>query len=632
MKIVDVIPITKELVSGLPSENFSYFTAKNIEPGTLVSVPLKSKNTPAIVSSVQNAKDIKSDLKKKEFKLKPIKSILSAEFIRPEFITACAKTAKYFISPLGSTLKDFIPQAILENGSSFNIPKLNTPHSHFHICIVQARFEERMRHYKSVIREEFAKNHSVFFCAPTLADIEHDAPELQKGIENYSFILHSSLPSKKIRQIWAQAAKEKHPILIIATKSFLSLPRKDLGTIILDRENSGHYKFQKRPHADARKFAEFYAQEIKARLIFGDSVVRAEAFFKRESAETSLPSRILSGAEQILLNIKNKEGFSVISPELKQIIEEVQEKNEKIFLFAHRRGFSPITVCDDCQRTILCSKCDTPLVLHKNQGKNKNALFICHKCLAQIEAPEQCPNCQSWRLQSLGIGVQKTAEEVKKIAPKTKIFILDSDSVTNAKQADNLIKLFLNSPGSILIGTELALSHMRHLASQQVERVAIVSLDPLFALPDFKINEKIFYLLLELRALAKKTFLVQTRLAENSIFNEALRGNVSGFYKTELENRRLFQYSPYKTLIKITREGKDKLKIKKEIQALEQQLSQWIPFSYPAFTQKIKNIYSWHILLKINPEIWPNGDQKLYNLISSLPPSWKINVDPESLL
>jgi primosomal protein N' (replication factor Y) len=636
MKIVNVVPIAK----GISQENLSYFTSKNINAGALVTVPLRKKNVPAIVSSVHEIKHLKASLKKTQFALKSVKSIKSSEFLAPEFIESCRKIAKFFISSLGAVIKDLVPQAILENqGESFGVPK-DSPlgkSAHHEIILIQGHQKDRFQHYKSIVREEFAKNNSVFFCLPTTAEIDEFSKEIQRGIEKYSIILHSKISKKKIRELWKKAVQEKHPILIIATKLFLSLPRKDIGAIILDCENSSFYKLRKRPYLDVRKVAEILSQTMKIRLIVGDSLIRTETFYREggESGTNPPPARMLSEAEQIIIDLKQErtqaswqkpKTFSAITPQLQKILQEAYENNERVILFINRRGYSPTTVCNDCLRTILCDKCEAPLVLHKNS--NGNSVWVCHKCLSETKIPEQCPYCKSWRLETLGIGIQKVADEIIKFFPKLKLFRMDSDIIKNTKQGKEIINTFLTAPASVLIGTEILFSYL----NQPVERVAVISLDALFTMPDFRINEKIFHLLLKLRFLAKKTFLIQSRLGEQDLFNDAARGNISGFYKREIGSRKQFQYPPFKLLIKITREGKHKTQVKKEIEALEKQLEEWHPFSYPAFISKVKNIYTWHLLLKIDPDTWPDKQEKLRQILSSLPLAWKINIDPESLL
>lgn len=638
MKIVNVIPITK----GFSRENLSYFSAKNIPMGAVVIAPVRGKNTPAIVVSVEEVKGAKSRIKNSDFQMKAIKSVKSLSLVRPEFIDACKEIADYFISSTGAVLKDFLPQAILGSGLESDIScqddKQETVASGRHeIMLLQLPKKERLQYYRSVIREEFARDNSVFFCLPTVFDVIDFSEELQRGIEKYTIICHGKLAKKKAREAWLKAKKEKHPLLIVATKSFLSIPRKDISVIIIDRENSSAYKIQKQPYVDVRKSAEIISAKLKTKLIFGDSLIRSETLYRQESGEFQSPpsphSRILSEAEQVVIDMKknslpnwqNKtQNNVVISRELQALLEKTRENNERMILFANRRGYGSTTTCADCQRVILCDKCDSPLVLHKND----KFFFICHKCLSEKPAPEKCPYCKSWRIETFGIGVQKVADEVAQLFPQIKIFKMDGDVITKDSQGREMNNAFLSTSGAVLIGTEFLFSYI----NQPVERVAVISIDGLFTIPDFRINEKIFQLLLKLRSLAKKTFLMQTRLPEQNVFHNIIKGNIQGFYKEEIEERKRFGYPPFKLLIKMTKDGKGDASIAKEAEKMEKILAEWKPLNYKPFIPKIKNIYRRHILLKIDSLSWPKEQRKLHGILSSFAPAWKIEVDPESLL
>ena len=627
-------------------DNLSYFSAKGAPAGALVIVPVRRKNIPAIVVSVEDAKEVKNRIKSSDFQMKAVKSVKSPSFVRPEFIDACKEIADYFVSSTGAVIKDFLPQAVLENGPDEIFPHKNSKQEDIdsgrhEITLFQSPKKERLQYYKSIIREEFAKNHSVFFCLPTISDVIDFSEELQRGIEKYLITYHGKLTKKKAKEAWLKAKKEKHPLLIVATKSFLSIPRKDVSVIIVDHENSSAYKIQRRPYLDVRKSAEIISRKLKTKLIFGDDLIRSETLYKQGDGEfqslSASYSRILSAAEQVIVDMKESalsdwqkktKGNVVISQELQKLLEKNYENNEKAVLFVNRRGYSHTTVCSDCRHVILCDKCDTPLVLHKNEQDNKKIFFTCHKCLSEKPVPEKCPRCKSWRLETFGIGVQKTAEEVTRLFPKIKIFKMDSDVIAKDNQGREMIDAFLSASGAVLIGTELIFSYL----NQSVERVAIVSIDGLFTVPDFRINEKIFQILLKLRSLAKKTFLVQTRLADQNVFQNIVKGNISGFYKEEIENRKRFNYPPFKLLIKITKDGRNDAEVAKETEKLEKILNEWKPLSYKAFIPKIKNVYRRHILLKIDPLSWPSGQRKLHQILLSLAPSWKVEVDPESLL
>ena len=641
MKIIDVIPIAK----GIPQEKLSYFTSKDVSVGSLVSVSVRNREIPAIVSAVSDAKESKSSLKGSNFSIKPIKSIISPSLITPEFMDACKEIAEYYLASCGSVIKDFVPQIILENPSKQKLLVQNPTkeNNRNEITLIQSSKENRIHHYKSIVREELAKNKSVFLCVPTVAETENLFLELSRGIEKYVFVFSSKMPKKKITELWKKASEEKHPILVIATKYFLSLPRCDIGAIIVEQESSSAYKNQKKPYIDIRNSVEIISKKIKSRLIFGDELVRTETFYRQESREFSpssvLQPRITSDAEQMIISAKKHfeekkmTGKKFVStPDLVKAINGYVLKNEKIIIFANRKGHNPTTICGDCHRTILCEKCATPVVMRKNDSKS--IVQTCHKCLAELPAPDRCPYCNSWRLESYGIGGQMIAEEMRSFFPETKVFEINSDSVSNNKEGKKMADDFLLG-GGIAVGTEMFFSYIK----QPVDHVIAMSIDGLFAMPEFKMNEKIFRLLLKLKSLAKKTFTIQTRFPELPIFDNVLRGNISRFYKEEIDGRRLFQYPPFKLLIKITKENKNETMLNTEIEALQKILTEWSPAIYPAFIPKVKNFYIKHILLKIDPASWPPNktkqdlkQEKLYRILSSLPSSWKIDIGPESLL
>lgn len=641
MKIIDIIPIAK----GIPQEKLSYFTSKEVSVGALVSVPVRNKEIPAIVSAVSDAKEMKSSLKWSDFSIKPIKSIISPCLITTEFMEACKEIAEYYIAPCGSIIKDFIPQAILENNFKQKISLQNLPNqtSRQETAIIQSSGENRIHHYKSVVREELAKNKSIFLCVPSSADAEILFSELSRGIEKYVFVFSGKMPKKKMTVLWKEVSEEKHSVLIIATKSFLSIPRRDIGVIIVEQESSSAYKNQKKPYIDIRNSVEIISKKLKSKLIFGDELVRTETFYRQGAGEFSpssiLQPRMTSNAEQIIIDAKKyfedkkTSGNKFIStPDLIKIIDDCVSKKEKIIIFANRKGYSPTTICGDCHQTILCEKCSSPVVINKTNSKNNRQ--VCHKCLSELPAPDRCPYCKSWRLESYGIGAQMVAEEMRKFFPEVKVFEMNSDSISGDKEGKKIADdFYLN--GGIIVGTELIFSYIK----QPVDNVIAISIDGLFALPEFRMNEKIFRLLLRLKSLAKKTFAIQTRFPELPIFDNVLKGNISGFYKEETEERKLFRYPPFKLLIKITKENKNETLLNAEIEAMQKVLAEWNPTTYSAFIPKVKNFYIKHILLKIDPSLWssdkkeqPLNQEKLYRVLYSLPQSWKIDIGPESLL
>jgi primosomal protein N' (replication factor Y) len=431
-----------------------------------------------------------------------------------------------------------------------------------------------------------------------------------------------------------------HPILIIATPLFLSLPRADLPTLILEKENSSAYKNFSRPYIDWRFFAEKLAEQKKLRLIFGDLALRSETIYRLGRGEitpaATIKYRVYSDSRTQLwplIKKNKKDDFDIQSSMGERLlaqIENASDNNERFFIFAGQRGLTPITICRDCGLVMTCDICHSALAIHqKTRGESNevsdNHLFLCHKCGQVVEIDDHCPNCHGQRLTLLGFGAEKIEAEIRAHSPKIKVWRLDHDNAKTPAKAREIMNQFIASPGSVLIGTEMALNYLR----EKIENIAIVGLDNLFAKPDYRLGEKLFSELLRLRLLSSKRFFIQTRNPDEKVFQAVLSGNLLDFYRDELEERRQLGYPPFKTLIKISREGK-KEEIKKDLAQLEKSLAPWQPINYPSLTKSVKGLPVSNILVKLPSSAWP--DKKLLSLLKSLHPTFLIRVDPESVL
>ncbi len=632
MKLLKVFPITK----GVNKDSLSYFTTANILAGSIVKVPLRKKIVPALVVSVEEAISAKAEIKDADFTVRKIDKIKTSHLLTPEFMDSAVMVANYFSTTPGSILNSVIPKSIIENADKIkvDIHDLSKIRSHEKL-VIQCEDEERYATYKSLIREEFARGYSVFFCLPTIQDIKKAFEKLPKGIEQYTFVLHGQLTIKEQIELWNKATNEKHPVLIIATGSFLGIARSDIGTIIFDKENSRSYKHPTRPFIDFRIFAEKFAEKIKARLILGDLLLRTETLHRHHEAElfevSPLKYRSLTTGEHKLIDMKERlpdtpEGkapqFKMFNQEFLDLIKHNKENDEHMFVFVARRGLSPSTICSDCGLLVKCHTCGAPTVLHRAPTEN---FFLCHRCGEHRSALEKCRNCQSWRLATFGIGIEAVEAELEKIFPDLKIFKIDSDSASTHKKALETVTKFYTSPGSILLGTEMALLYLKDM----VANAGVVSMDSFFSIPDFRINEKVMNIILKIRSLTANKFLLQTRNADQPIFRYALGGNLADFYRDEIKEREQLNYPPFSLPIKITLTG-DKKTVLAGMEQLQKDLEPYTVDVFPAFIPKTPGKFSMHALIKISRNTWI--DEVLLNKLKALSPAYIINVDPDNLL
>lgn len=632
MYLIEVIPIAR----GISKETLSYFSSRPISPGSLVTVPLRKRLASALVISSDDAVKAKAFIRSSDFTMKKVGKFKSEPFLSEAFMKAARANAEFATSSLGSVLHALVPKAILEAVSVVNLKKsVAVSGTVFDRLALQSDNDERFANYRSLIREEFARKHSVFFCVPTAEDVKFFAAELSKGIENYTRALYGFLPKKKLQAAWKEIATEEHPILTVATGMFFSLCREDIGAIIIENESSRFYKLPLRPYVDVRTFAEFFAKEMKVKFIVGDTLLRTETIYRFEQGEFSelapLKFRSLSPAQSRVIDMsgyKKSAGgkFETVSLELGNLIQASHRRNERLFILATRRGLATHTVCGDCGTVVSCDRCSSPVILHRARAADGNQnFFFCHGCGRKRSAEERCVKCESWKLVALGVGLELVETEIRQKFPSVKIFRVDKDVATTAKHATKIVGDFYASPGTVLLGTEMALPYLY----KKIENTAVASLDSLFSFPDFRIHERILHVLLKVRSLASSFCIVQTRIPGEHILDYALKGNLIDFYREEIAARQTFNYPPFVTLIKVSLAGARAV-VAKEMEKLKDYFAPFSTEVFPAFLEESRGAFTMHGLVRLPSRSWVNPE--LLQKLLSLPPEFRVTVEPESLL
>lgn len=634
MEILEIIPFYKTL----RVNTLSYFSTKKVPVGSIVTINIRNKDVKGLVISKKEASDEKQEVKEKKFALKKIKSVSKNTILNQSIIKTSIELSDYFATSAGSIVTTIVPKFVLDNLDKVKktIIEENQKEETEEVAekyIIQESETERYSSYKRLVREEFAKKKSVLFICPTRQDVEYAHKKMSKGINENTYIFHSGISKTNLLKNWNEALLNKKQILIITTPTYLSIPREDIGSIIVERESSRSYKSIKSPYIDYRLFAEFYAKNKGIRFFLGDLVLRLETLLRLEEQEfyefTPLKYRTLTTANKKLVDMSEEkssdgETFVVISEKLKEIIKEAHEENENTFLFISRRGLSPTIVCMDCGTIVSCNNCDSPMVLHGKDPTEKNNFFLCHRCNEKRPSGELCKKCGGWRLKTLGTGSQLIEKELKKDFSDLKVFILDSDHAKTQKQAQVVIDNFNSNPGSVLIGTEMALLYLR----DEIDNVGIISIDSMFSNPDFNIKEKILNTLSNAKQKATKNFLIQTRKADEKIFNYIISGNLAEFIRLELDDRKKYDYPPYSILVKIIIKGTEK-GVERELESLREFLKEFELIEYPIIRESTKTKITKGILIRFERENWP--DKNLIEKLRLLPVYYKIVVNTENI-
>ncbi len=650
MKIVTVIPFKK----GIFKEELTYFTAKDISNGSIVEIPIRNKKILGLVVASGEATNEKSNIKDLPFNLKKIYETKEKAIFREEYLDSILDVSKYFVSKKGDAAATLIPAVFQEEYDQISkfknetinykkTPNYNQRNIKNEKLLFQAPLEDRISYYKTLIRGSFALKQSVFIVSPNKHEIERLYSSLCKGIEKFTFCIHGELSTKKQLQQFKEIVGSAHPILILGTAPYLSIPRYDLETIILENENTNSYKMNWRPHFDLRTFVEIFASKNDVKLILADSFLRFETIIRRDTENMNEVYPLsfhlsfngeIEIPEKEINPLAEKVKFQTISNNSLEKIKSALSEKKNVFIFALRKGLATMTICRDCNEPVICKKCSAPVVLYLSRNSQKR-MFICNKCGTERSPETICENCGSWNLMPLGIGTDTVFEELKRNLPKAQIFQLDKETAKTEKGAEKIIKEFEESKGAILVGTEMAFSYLK----EKVPLSIIASFDSLWSIPNYKMSEKIIQIIISILAKTEKRLIIQTKNEKDEAIQAVKNENLLNFVREELKDRKNLGYPPYKRFIKISHLGdkEDTIASRKYINEV---LKEYNPDIFSGFIAKLKNKYVTNILIKLKPQNWSlpelisnsSLDSKLFTKLASLPPDFEIYIDPEDLL
>ena len=377
---------------------------------------------------------------------------------------------------------------------------------------------------------------------------------------------HSGITKKNKKIIWNGIITEKIKV-VIGARSSLFLPFKNLGMIIVDEEHDQSYKQDEGVIYNARDMAISRAsfENIPINLI---TAVPSIETFKNVKVKKYKISKILNrfqnaslpNYEIIDLNKAKLQSKSWLSSEVIKKVKKHLDKKDQVLFFLNRRGFSPFVFCKKCLNTYLCPNCSINLVYHKHK---KN--LLCHYCGFKSNLNRKCIKNEICDFIFSGPGVERIAEEIKKIFPNENHIIFSSDTM-NKKNSLEILEKIVSNKISILIGTQL-ISKGFHFPN--LNCIVVVDIDLSSQGHDLRGAEKNLQLYHQLSGRAGRTgkpatvYFQTYNLNKNMIFDITNR-NPDIFLKKELELRKKNNLPPYQRFISLIITSNDEKKLQKQ--------------------------------------------------------------------
>jgi primosomal protein N' (replication factor Y) len=421
--------------------------------------------------------------------------------------------------------------------------------------------------YIHLIQEELAKGKQVLYMLPEIALTTQIINRLRGYFGTTVGVYHSCFNDLERVEIWEKTkgvGNEQRYGLVLGVRSSLFLPYENLGLIIVDEEHDGSYKQQDpAPRYNARDTAIVLASLHKAKTLLGSASPSVESYANAVNGKYGLvelnerfgairlPDIILADTREAY---RKKLMVSHFTPELLTAMDEALGKGEQIILFQNRRGFSPYVECTECGWIPRCDNCSVSLTYHK--GINK---LVCHYCGKTVDVPYRCGNCESTSIKTKGFGTEKIEDEIKIVFPDAKVGRMDQDTTRGKNGFDRIIKEFEEGRIDILAGTQMI---SKGLDFENLTVVGILNADNLLNFPDFRAHERGYQLIEQVSGRAGRRqkrgrVVIQTSDPRNKVIRQLLNHDYLGMFSTEINERRTFNYPPFRRMIRINMRHKN---------------------------------------------------------------------------
>ncbi len=501
--------------------------------------------------------------------------------------------------------------------------------------------------YINLIKEAIKNGYGSLFLVPEISLTTQMTERLEKQFSDSVAILHSKLTDAEKRKEWTYIRTGEKKI-VIGARSAIFAPVQNLKYIIIDEEHENTYKQDNNPRYHTKNVAIKRALiEGDVKVIFGSATPSFESYYQAEKNDIELVelkerfnNAKMPTYEIVDLN-NTPENFS---EELLKEMSGALGRKEQVILILNRKAFANLLKCKDCGHIPVCPNCSISLSYYKYENKLK-----CNYCGYEKYFNGKCEACGSEKVMQIGTGTEKIEEEIKSYFPESRTVRVDSETVKTKKDYEDIYNDFKNHKYDIMLGTQIIAKGFHF---PDVTLVGIINSDIILNFPDFRAGEKTFQLLTQSSGRAGRgskdgKVVIQTFNEENEVIQNTVTGNYEGYYRKEMELRKILNYPPFGRLIIIVVSSEEEEELEKKAKKFYNILMAGLnigtnpggnefvsePFKAPIY--KINGRYRYQIFIKFNRE----NITKVKNVIRKTMNEYKekkirisVDVDPVSML
>jgi primosomal protein N' (replication factor Y) len=506
--------------------------------------------------------------------------------------------------------------------------------------------------YLHLITEVLKRGETALFLVPEIGLTPLLSRLVVSRFPNQVSLMHSGMSSGERFDQWNRIRNGSSRV-VVGTRSAVFAPLKDPKLIVIDEEQDASYKQDESPCYHAREVAWRRILDSGGVLVMGSATPSIETFHlasqKKGTHYFCLPERIDSKPLPHVTIVDMGQEFQrhgktrVISQTMQEELEDCMRRGEQAIVLLNRRGYSRTLLCRSCGHVFTCPECSISMTYH--QGDNH---LTCHYCGREKQTPSLCANCGGAYIHYAGVGTEQLEEMLHSLLPSARIARLDRDSTRRRGTLRSTLLDFAARKLDLMVGTQmLAKGH----DFPNVTMVGVIAADAGLSFPDFRSAERTFQLLIQVagragRGAAPGRVVIQAYYPDNYALQYARQQDYEGFYRREIDFRKLMGYPPFRNLIQILISDPDFSKASADAEKIAAELKRQAansganpkprvlgPASAPL--ERLRGQYRMQILIKASPG--SSAVAMLRNCFAALKrkkisSKIHIDVDPLSLL
>ena len=487
--------------------------------------------------------------------------------------------------------------------------------------------------YIRLIQKHIEQGEQVLVLVPEIGLTPQLFNEISERITGRMAVLHSGLSDGARARVWQQANLGQVDV-VVATRSGIFTPFKQLGMIVVDEEHDLSYKQQDGIRYSARDLALLRGKLSDIPVVLGSATPSMESLslaikgqhqwlkLRTRTNRKPLPQTILQNTNQ--LTLKNGLTHDTLSQ-----IKVHLAKGQQVLVFLNRRGWSPKWMCQDCGWIAKCDDCDAYLTYHKHTDR-----LTCHHCERRYATPEFCPDCGSQETDVLGVGTERIEAGLSQTLKTETILRFDRDTIKTAKDWQTNLDIVRRGEPCVIVGTQmLAKGH----DFPKLSLVVVVNVDNSFYSTDFRATEHLAQLLVQVsgragRADTRGEVIIQTQNPTHEFFGLLLKKGYQTFAQEQLHEREAMGFPPYSHMAIIHAQHRDEHTLVQQLQpALEIQSHHPdvnVLGPLPAPIQRKQKMHRMQIIINANSR--KALHHYLFAVKKELPAQlrWIVDVDP----